>query len=150
MKLTRADLTVHLTRYQHANVAKIKKAKKLAAWVVMVSSRRAPPPYKRWTGVNDAKLLEAQSDIVEMAHTALGHLEELKKKERVLAAMTMSNEEFNQLVAQRNQLIFESEVESGDDHINSDAPIPPPKLIVNSTANTGNNASTATTGDAEG
>jgi len=58
--------------------------------------------------------LEAQSDIVEMAHTALGHLEELKKKELVLAVMTMSNEEFGQLVAQRNQLIVESAVASGD------------------------------------
>ena len=61
-----------------------------------------------------------------MAHMALGCLEELKKKELVLAAMMMSNDEFDQLVAQRNQLIVESPVASGDDHINSDAPIPPP------------------------
>ena len=149
-KLTRTNLTVLLTWYQHANVAKMKKDKKLAAWVVIVSSGRAPPPYERWTGVDDAKLLEAQSDIVEMAHTALGHLEELKKKELVLAAMTMSNEEFDQLVAQRNQLIVESAVASGDAHINSDAPIPPPELIVNSTMTTSNNASTDTSGDRGG
>jgi hypothetical protein len=31
--------------------------------------------------------LEAQTDILEMAHTALGHQEELKKKELVLAAI---------------------------------------------------------------
>ena len=64
-----------------------------------------------------------------MAHMALGHLEELKKKELVLAAMTMSNKEFDQLVAQRNQLIVESAVAYGDDHINSDAPIPPPDKL---------------------
>ena len=91
------NLTVLLTWYQHANVAKMKKDEKLAAWVVIVSSGRAPPPYERWTGVDDAKLLEAQSDIVEMAHTALGHLKELKKKELVLASITMSNEEFDQV-----------------------------------------------------
>jgi hypothetical protein len=45
---------------------------------------------------------------------------------------------------------FYPPVESGGDHINSDAPIPPPKLIVNSTANTGNNASTDTSGDEGG
>ena len=84
-----------------------------------------------------------------MAHTALGHLEELKKKELVLAAMTMSNEEFDQLVAQRNQLIVESAVASGDAHINSDAPILPPELIVNSTMTT-NDASTDTSGDRGG
>ena len=73
---------------RHVNVAKMKKDKKLAVWVVViVSSGRAPPLYERWTGVDIAKLLEAQSDIVEMAHTALGHLEKSKKKELVLAAM---------------------------------------------------------------
>jgi hypothetical protein len=56
-----------------------------------------------------------------MAHTALGHLEALKKKELVLAALTMTQEEFHKLSADRNELIFES---SGDDHPNSDAPIP--------------------------
>jgi len=40
-KLTGANLTVLLTWYQHANVAKMKKDKKSAAWVVIVSSRRA-------------------------------------------------------------------------------------------------------------
>ena len=39
---------------------------------------------------------------------------------------------------------------SGNDHINSDAPIPPPELIVNLTMTTGNNASTDTTGDGGG
>jgi hypothetical protein len=150
MKLTGANLTVLLTWYQHSNVAKMKKDKKLAAWVVIVSSGRAPPPYEQWSGVDNAKLLEAQSDIVEMAHTALGHLEELKKKELVLAAITMSNEEFDQLVIQRNQLIVELAVASGDNHINSDALILPPKLIVNSTMTTGNNASTDTFGDRGG
>ena len=43
-KLTGANLTVLLTWYQHANVAKMKKDEKLAVWVVIVSSRRAPPP----------------------------------------------------------------------------------------------------------
>jgi hypothetical protein len=94
-KLTLADLGVLLTWYQRANVAKMKKPERLAAWVAIVSSGRAPPAYERWTKADEANLLEAQSDVVEMAHTALGHLEELKKKELVLAAMTMSNEEFD-------------------------------------------------------
>jgi hypothetical protein len=90
-KLTGADLTILLTWCQHANVGKMKKDEKVAAWVDIVSSGRAPPLYERWTKVDDAKLLETQSDIIEMAHTALGHLDELKKKELVLVSMTMSN-----------------------------------------------------------
>jgi len=96
----------------------MKKEEKLAAWVDIVSSgSRAPPSYKKWTEVDDGKLLEAQSDIVEMAHTALGHLEELKKKEMVLAAMTMSNDEFDQLISQRNQLT--STATAGDNAFSS-------------------------------
>ncbi len=37
-------------------------------------------------------------DVLEMAHTALGQMEAPKKKELVLAARAMSEEEFNQLV----------------------------------------------------
>ena len=147
-KLTLADLGVLLTRYQRANVAKMKNPERLAAWVAIVSSGRAPPAYERWTEADEANLLEAQSDVVEMAHTALGHLEELKKKELVLAAMTMSNKEFNRLVAQRNQLIVESMVSelAGSENTPSDAPIPPP----DSTATTGDTASIDTPEDGGG
>jgi hypothetical protein len=48
--------------------------------------------FEKWTNADDIKLLEAQSDVVEMAHTALGHLEAPKKKELVLAALTMRQE----------------------------------------------------------
>jgi hypothetical protein len=48
--------------------------------------------------------LEAQSDIVEMAHMALGHLEALMKKELVLAAMTMTDEEFQKIGHQQERV----------------------------------------------
>ena len=147
-KLTLADLGVLLAWYQRANVTKMKKPERLAAWVAIVSSERAPPAYKRWTEADEANLLEAQSDVVEMAHTALGHLEELKKKELVLAAMTMSNEEFNRLVAQRNQLIVESPVSESavSENTPSYALIPLP----NSTATNGDTASIDASGDGGG
>ena len=42
-----------------------------------------------------------------MAHTAIGHLEEMKKKELALDAMTTSQEEFDRLVEQRTVLVAE-------------------------------------------
>jgi hypothetical protein len=45
----------------------------------------------------------------------------------LLAALTMTQEEFDKLGADRNELIVES---SGDDHPNSDAPIPANELVV--------------------
>ena len=56
-----------------------------------------------WMHEDEVKLEEAQSDIVEMAHTALGHMVALKKKELLLAAREMSQEEFDQLVAARSE-----------------------------------------------
>jgi len=44
---------------------------------------------------DEEQLKEAQSNVVEMAHTALGHLEALKKKELLLAALLMTQEEFD-------------------------------------------------------
>jgi hypothetical protein len=95
--------------------------------LAIVDRGTALPLFKKWTDANDIKLLEAQSDVIKMAHTALGHLEALKKKELVLAALTMTQEEFDKLAANRNQLIVES---SGDDHPNSDAPTPANELVV--------------------
>ena len=104
----------------------MKKEEKLSAWVAIVNRGKAPPSFEKWTDANDLKLLEAQSDVVEMAHTALGHLEAQKKKELVLAALTMTQEEFDKLAADRNESIVEC---SGDDHPTSDALIHANELV---------------------
>ncbi len=51
---------------------------------------KAPPAFEKWTHNGEEKLNEAQSNIVEMAHTAIGHLEVLKNKELLLAALLMT------------------------------------------------------------
>jgi len=96
--LTLADLSALLTWHQFPKVASMKKEEKLVAWMQIKSSGKAPLLFDRWTDADKEKLLEAQSDFVEMAHTAIGHLEEMKKKELALAAITMSQEEFYKLV----------------------------------------------------
>jgi hypothetical protein len=60
----------------------MKKEEKLSAWVAIVNRGKAPPSFEKWTDDDDLKLMEAQSDVVEieMAHTALGHMEAPKKK----------------------------------------------------------------------
>jgi hypothetical protein len=64
-----------------------------------VGSRRSPPWFEKWTDEDEVRLEEVQSDIIGMAHMALGHMEELKKKELVL-------EKFNKLVAAQNEATF--------------------------------------------
>jgi hypothetical protein len=105
----------------------MKKEDKLVAWLAIINSWKAPPSFERWTDDDDAKLLEAQSDIIKMAHTAMGHLEVLKKKELVMAEMTMTEEEFQKFAANRNAFIVESAA-SSDDHPNFGTPIPARQL----------------------
>ena len=78
------------------------KEQKLSKWGRIVTSDKPPPSYEKWTEEDELRLEEAQSDVIEMAHTALGQMEALKKKELVLAARAMSEEEFNQLVLARS------------------------------------------------
>jgi len=69
--------------------------KKLAEWLRIVGSRKLLPSFEKWTDEDEVRLEEVQSDIIGMAHMALGHMEELKKKELVLVARAMSQEKFN-------------------------------------------------------
>jgi hypothetical protein len=74
---------------------------------------KPPPLFKKWTNEDEVKLEEAQSDIVEMMHTALGHMVALKKKELLFAVHEMSQEEFDQLVAARSEATPAAEMGGG-------------------------------------
>ena len=102
-KLTAGDLTSLLTWHRVPKVGELNKEEKLAKWGRIMNSLKPPPSYEKWTHEDEVKLEEAQSDVVEMAHTALGHMVALKKKELLLAAREMSQEEFDQLVAARSE-----------------------------------------------
>ena len=104
-KIKATDLTILLSWHQHPKVAGMKKEGKLSVWAAIVNRGKEPPSLEKWTDADNIKLLEAQSEVVEMAHTALRHLEALKKKELVLAALTMTQENFDKLAADRNELI---------------------------------------------
>ena len=131
MTLTSADLTTLLTWHQHPKVATMKKDAKFVAWMEIKNRGKAPPSFEKWTDGDEEKLLEAQSYIVDMAHTAIGQLEALKKKELTIAAMTMPEDEFEKLCADRKKLIVESS--SLPDTV---APNPVSMLIADSTNNT--------------
>ena len=78
----------------------------LAEWLRIVGSRKTPPLFEKWMYEGEVMLEEVQSDIVDISHTALGHFEELKKKELVLAARAILQEEFDKLVGAQNMATF--------------------------------------------
>jgi len=100
----------------------MKKDAKFVTWMEIKRHGKAPPAFKKkLTHYDKEKLNEVQSNVIEMAHTAIGHLEVLKKKELLLAALLMSQEEFDQLAAERDKLIVES-ADSNDKPLIFDAP----------------------------
>ena len=78
-KLTATDLTALLTWHQHPQVAGMKKDAKFVTWMEIKRRGKAPPAFVKWTHHEEEQLMEAQSNVVEMAHTALGHLQALEK-----------------------------------------------------------------------
>jgi hypothetical protein len=115
----------------------MKKEAKFVAWMEIKNRGKAPPLFKRWTDGNKEKLLEAQSDAAKMAHTVLGHLKVLKKKELLLAALMMSQNKFDKLAAEREKLIIESSLSAeGNNHPNFYSTSPAHVLIVNWAKNT--------------
>ncbi len=46
-----------------------------------VSLRQLPPLFEKWMDEDEVRLEEEQLNLVDMAYTAIGHMEELKKKE---------------------------------------------------------------------
>jgi hypothetical protein len=67
------------------------KAAKILAWKGIVDSNRQPPLFSKWTEADERKLAEVSVTTVTIGHTALGRMIDMKKKELVLAAATMSN-----------------------------------------------------------
>jgi hypothetical protein len=85
------------------------KATKSLAWKEIVDNNWQPPLFSRWTKADERKLAEALATMVDISHTALGRMVEMKKKELVLAAVTMSNNEFKVLRQERERRLNEQE-----------------------------------------
>ena len=79
-KIKVTDVSILLSWHQHPKVASMKKEGKLSSWVAIVNRGKVTSSFEKWTNANNIKLLEAQSDIGEMAHTAFGRLKAPKKK----------------------------------------------------------------------
>ena len=76
---------------------------KVLAWKGIIDKNLQPPLFSRWTKADERKLAEASVTTVTIGHTALGRMVAMKKKELVLAAATMSNEEFEVLWKDRER-----------------------------------------------
>jgi hypothetical protein len=126
-KLTSGNLAALLTWHRVPNVGELNKEEMLAKWGRIMTSLKPPPLYEKWTHEDEVKLEEAKSDIVEMAYTALGHMVVLKKKELLLAAWEMSQEEVDQLVVARSETAGSGGIWGGDGGVTGEQKIMGPR-----------------------
>ena len=76
-------------------------------WKGIVDYNWQPPSFSKWTKADERKLAEALATTVTIGHTALGRMVDMKKKELLLAAVTMSNDEFKVLRQERERQLNE-------------------------------------------
>jgi hypothetical protein len=135
-RLTVSNLTTLLGWHQHPKLVGMRKEEKLPTWLSIIRNGKPPPSHQKWTDEDDRKLKETKSNKIDTAHAHLGHLETLKKKMLMLAALTMTQEEFNQLMANRRNLIAQlGELLSKDPPEFKAAPLDANELIVESLNN---------------
>ncbi len=69
----------------------------------IVNNNWQPPLFSKWTEADERKLAEALATTVTIGHTALGRMVDMKKKELLLEAVTMLNDEFEVLRQERER-----------------------------------------------
>ncbi len=77
------------------------------AWKGIVDNNQQPPSFSKWTKADERKLAEALATMLTIGHTALGRMVDMKKKELVLAAVTLLNNEFKVLRQERDRRLNE-------------------------------------------
>ncbi len=100
-KLTSGNLTTILTWHRLPKVGELNKEENEVGRIMI--SMKPLPSYEKWANKDQVMLEKAQLDNIKMAHTALGHMVVLKKKELLLTAPVMSQEEFDELVVAKSE-----------------------------------------------
>ena len=81
------------------------------------ATRHAPPTCERWSDEDERELLEASKAEIAVSDTALGRAKARKEKEIERAALTMTDEKWEQIVARRNEQKASLEIrQNGGEH----------------------------------
>jgi hypothetical protein len=93
-----------LIRY-HNGVPKVLAKDKVIQWKAICDGGTKPPVCSAWTDEEEQKLQRLMTGEITMEDTSLGRSQNLMKRELIITAADMGNEEWNSLVAKRQILI---------------------------------------------
>ncbi len=96
------DVEDLLAWHKVKNVSKMTKEAKYEAWEKIAQKGTMPPKCDPWTDEDERHLLEASRMDLDVADTALGHLQARKKMDFVQTALKFTQEEWDAMCASRN------------------------------------------------
>lgn len=103
--------------YNPPRRTKMTTEEKMQAWRDIQARGTAPPTCERWSDEDERELLEASKTEIAVSDTALGRAKARKEKELELAALTMTDEKWEQIVARRNEQKASLEIrQTGGEH----------------------------------
>jgi hypothetical protein len=97
-----ADLDAVLTWYGVAKLGTLGKVEKLEKWASIQENNGQPKEFERWTDGDEAALIEASREDIELGDTALGRLQKKKKADFVKTARKFTDEEWAEMTAARS------------------------------------------------
>ncbi len=88
----------------HAGLEKDgKKAEKVARWEKIMEERRDPPVFKKWGSDDENNLQELKKMDIKFEDTAIGRLQNIKKRELHAIVGKMSKEEREEIRRKLNE-----------------------------------------------
>ena len=101
----KTELDAVLAWYNPPRRTKMTQEEKKQAWINIQTKGIAPPTCERWSDDDERELLEASKTELVVGDTALGQAQARKKNELRLSALTMTDDEWAEVVSARQSVI---------------------------------------------
>ena len=104
----KTELDAVLAWYNPPRRTKMTQEEKKQAWINIQTKGIAPPTCERWSDDDERELLEASKTEIAVGDTALGRAQARKKNELRLSALTMTDDEWAEVVSARQSVMDSS------------------------------------------
>ena len=111
----KTELDAVLAWYNPPRRTKMSPEEKVQAWMNIQSKGAAPPTCERWSDDDERALLEASKKEITVCDTALGRAQSRKKNELKQSALTMTDDEWAEVVSASRQSMLDSSLDSMTD-----------------------------------
>ena len=113
----KTELDAVLAWYNPPRRTKMTPEEKIQAWITIQTKGMAPPTCERWSDDDERALLEASKTEITVGDTALGRAQARKKNELKQSALSMTDDEWAEVVSARQSMLDSSLDTTTDDEL---------------------------------